>query len=108
MGQRWLFTLKLRVPWGAANPGGFDYRRWLLASGYSATGYVKTGRRLLTPDAVPFQLNLRDLLEGRGTLLALVTGNGSAVHAGANFVGGPCLSSPLMVTVPTLFFGVRV
>lgn len=55
VGQRWLFTLKLRVPWGAANPGGFDYRRWLLASGYSATGYVKTGRRLLTPDAVPFR-----------------------------------------------------
>lgn len=90
VGQRWLFTLKLRVPWGAANPGGFDYRRWLLASGYSATGYVKTGRRLLTPDAVPFRSRwagrIRDLLEGQGlvhsnALLALVTGNGSAVDA---------------------------
>ena len=90
MGQRWLFTLKLRVPWGAANPGGFDYRRWLLASGYSATGNVKTGRRLLAPDAVPFRSRwagrIRDLLEWQGlvhsnTLLALVTGNGSAVDA---------------------------
>ena len=26
-GEQWLFTLKLRVPWGAANPGGFAYRR---------------------------------------------------------------------------------
>ena len=90
VGERWLFTLKLRVPWGAANPGGFDYRRWLLASGYSATGYIKTGKRTLKPAAVPFrarwQDNLRSLLEQQGlvhsnTLLALVTGNGSAVDA---------------------------
>ena len=89
-GERWLFTLKLRVPWGAANPGGFDYRRWLLASGYSATGYIKTGKRMLKPAAKPFkarwQGNLRSLLEQHGlvhstTLLALVTGNGSGVDA---------------------------
>ena len=74
---------------GAANPGGFDYRRWLLASGYSA-GYIKTGKRMLKPAAKPFkarwQGNLRSLLEQHGlvhstTLLALVTGNGSGVDA---------------------------
>ena len=69
-GERWLFTLKLRVPWGAANPGGFDYRRWLLASGYSATGYIKTGKSMLKPAAKPFkarwQGNLRSLLEQHG------------------------------------------
>jgi competence protein ComEC len=90
VGERWLFTLKLRVPWGAANPGGFDYRRWLLASGYSGTGYVKKGKRLLAPDTVPFRPRwvayIRDLLERQGlvhssTLLALVTGNGSAVDS---------------------------
>ena len=27
VGELWFFTLKLRVTWGAANPGGFDYRR---------------------------------------------------------------------------------
>ena len=70
VGERWLFTLKLRVPWGAANPGGFDYRRWLLASGYSATGYVKKGNRQLAPDTVPFRprwvANIRDLLARQG------------------------------------------
>lgn len=89
-GERWLFTLTLRVPWGAANPGGFDYRRWLLASGYSATGYIKQGKKLLAPDAVPFrpswEANIRRVLERQAlvhanTLLALVTGNGAAVEA---------------------------
>lgn len=90
-GEQWLFTLKLRVPWGAANPGGFDYRRWLLASGYSATGYIKKGKKLLIPNAVPFRprwiAHIRGLLERQAlvhanTLRALVTGNGSAVDAG--------------------------
>ena len=89
-GEQWLFTLKLRVPWGAANPGGFDYRRWLLASGYSATGYIKKGKKLLIPNALPFRprwiAHIRGLLERQAlvhanTLRALVTGNGlSLIH----------------------------
>ncbi len=35
---------RLRTPHGLRNPGGFDYERWLLASGHGATGYVRSGR----------------------------------------------------------------
>jgi len=40
-GQRWQFRAKLRRPRGYQNPAGFDYERWLLVEGISATGYVK-------------------------------------------------------------------
>jgi competence protein ComEC len=40
-GQRWRFEVRLRSPRGFANPGGFDYRLWLLRQGISATGYVR-------------------------------------------------------------------
>ncbi|MGD9000230.1 MAG: DNA internalization-related competence protein ComEC/Rec2 [Granulosicoccaceae bacterium] len=40
-GQQWSLTVKLKRPHGFANPGGFDYERWLFANGYTATGYVR-------------------------------------------------------------------
>lgn len=40
-GERWQFEVKLRSPSGFANPGGFDYERWLLVKGIGATGYVR-------------------------------------------------------------------
>ena len=40
-GERWQFEVKLRNPSGFANPGGFDYERWLLVRGIGATGYVR-------------------------------------------------------------------
>jgi len=40
-GQRWRFAVRLRSPRGFTNPGGFDYRLWLLRKGISATGYVR-------------------------------------------------------------------
>lgn len=40
-GERWQFEAKLRSPFGFANPGGFDYERWLLVQGIGATGYVR-------------------------------------------------------------------
>ena len=33
--------VKLRPPWGSYNPGGFDYRLWLLSKNIWAVGYVK-------------------------------------------------------------------
>ena len=39
-GQHWRFTIKAKQPRGMANPGGFDYRAWLLQQGMGATGYV--------------------------------------------------------------------
>jgi competence protein ComEC len=35
--------VRLRAPRGLANPGGFDYERWLLVEGIGATGYVRSG-----------------------------------------------------------------
>jgi competence protein ComEC len=41
-GDRWQLVVRLKRPRGTLNPGGFDYQSWLLQSGYSATGYVKS------------------------------------------------------------------
>ncbi len=40
-GERWRLRVRLKQPHGFANPGGFDYERWLLAAGIRATGYVR-------------------------------------------------------------------
>lgn len=42
-GERWLFTVRLKLPHGNANPGAFDYEAWLLERGIRATGYVRPG-----------------------------------------------------------------
>jgi competence protein ComEC len=34
---------RLRAPRGLANPGGFDYERWLFTERIGATGYVRSG-----------------------------------------------------------------
>lgn len=34
-------TVRVRRPRGLANPGFFDYERWLVGKGYSGTGYVR-------------------------------------------------------------------
>ena len=39
-GQVWRFDLRLKPPHGSANPGGFDYERWLFSQRISATGSV--------------------------------------------------------------------
>lgn len=45
-GELWRWHAVLRSPWGYANPGGFDYERWLLGARLQGTGYVRDGRRL--------------------------------------------------------------
>ena len=56
-GERWRLSLRLRGPRGQANPGGFDFERWLLRNRIGATGYVRTvgpNQRLgATPDPWP-------------------------------------------------------
>ncbi len=44
-GERWRFTVRLRLPHGSANPHGFDYEAWLLERGIRATGYVRPSGR---------------------------------------------------------------
>jgi competence protein ComEC len=41
VGDKWGLTVRLRRPHGLANPGSFDYERWLLAKGITAQGYVR-------------------------------------------------------------------
>ncbi len=39
-GQCWRLPVRLKPPHGFANPGGFDYERWLFSQALDATGYV--------------------------------------------------------------------
>jgi competence protein ComEC len=44
-GQRWQLVVRLKRPHGYANPGGFDYERWLFQQRIAATGYVRQDTR---------------------------------------------------------------
>ena len=90
VGSQLEVTVRLRRPWGASNPHGFDFERWLIASGYAATGYVRSGRVREAPGVTPVRaqwisaVNALLAAEGlvhHGTLMALVTGDGGAVPA---------------------------
>lgn len=90
-GARWRLPVRLKPRHGFANPGGFDYERWLFAQGVKGTGSVRKGAepRLLDPDAGPYWLHrwrqsfndhlARVLREARSLPLvqALVTGDQS-------------------------------
>lgn len=40
-GERWQLQVRLKAAHGYANPGGFDYQRWLFAHRIRATGYIR-------------------------------------------------------------------
>jgi len=40
-GERWQFTVRLKIPYGTHNPHGFDLEAWMLESGVNASGYVR-------------------------------------------------------------------
>ncbi len=42
LGEVWQLRIRLKRPWGFANPGGFDYEKWLFEQGIRATGYVRS------------------------------------------------------------------
>ncbi|MDZ7750242.1 MAG: DNA internalization-related competence protein ComEC/Rec2 [Gammaproteobacteria bacterium] len=46
-GDRWRLVVRLKRPRGFANPGIFDYERWLFTRGILATGYVRSRERPL-------------------------------------------------------------
>ncbi len=46
-GQRWRFLVRLKRPNGFMNPGGQDYEAILFENGISATGYVRSGAKLM-------------------------------------------------------------
>lgn len=70
-GERWRLAVRLKPPGGFANPGGFDYERWLYQQRIRATGYVRSDpRNRRTAAGQPSGLQalrnrLADALEGR-------------------------------------------
>ena len=42
LGETWHLRIRLKRPWGYANPGGFDFEKWLFEQGIRATGYVRS------------------------------------------------------------------
>ena len=93
-GQQWRFVARLRRPRGFVNPAGFDYQRWLVHEGYSATGYIRegyvaeqlpqTGPFFTRLEAMPHELRelVRNTLtksqlseRGQAVLLALTIGD---------------------------------
>ncbi|MFN9031241.1 MAG: DNA internalization-related competence protein ComEC/Rec2 [Betaproteobacteria bacterium] len=96
--ERWEFTVRLRRPHGAMNPGGFDLEAWLLERDLRATGYVRDGQLDMAPrrlaervwQAGPLVDRARDTLRDRmqahlagtrygGVLIALVLGDQRAI-----------------------------
>ena len=57
-GERWRIPVRLKPSHGFANPGGFDYERWLFEQGIQATGTVHQGAEAqrLAPGPGPFWL----------------------------------------------------
>jgi len=41
LGESWQLRVRLKRPWGFANPGSFDYEKWLFEHEIRATGYVR-------------------------------------------------------------------
>ena len=67
LGETWRLVVRLRVPHGYANPGGFDYEGWLFRAGIGATGYVEPERhnyRIHGSD-VPHLDRIRRHVDGR-------------------------------------------
>lgn len=89
-GETWAVQAVLKQPWSYANPGGFDYERWLLGAGIQGTGWVRGGERQAgSAPAVLERLRgrLADTLRNAelrhgGVLLALLVGRTGAVPDG--------------------------
>ena len=43
-GDRWTFPVRLRKPWGLANPGSFNQQSWYAQTGIDAVGSVSAGK----------------------------------------------------------------
>lgn len=95
-GERWRLTARLKPPHGFANPGGFDYERWLFQQGIKATGYVRGSAENLRLDVGPggyvidrWRQRLRERIAevlggstGEGLVRALVLGDRSGLDPG--------------------------
>lgn len=80
VGQQWQAEVTLRRPRGLSNPGGFDYAAWLLAQGYSATGYLSTHATTQWVATQPLSLLMR-LRQHLSAQLSGVGGEGPVMHS---------------------------
>ena len=91
-GERWQLAVRLKRPHGFANPGGFDFERWLFQQRIHATGYVRSDVRNQRLEVLPFRFGtaqrlavaehfnaLGTGLPGLGLIRALTIGDRSAV-----------------------------
>lgn len=88
-GERWRIPVRLREPKSTANPGGFDFQRWLFREGIGATGYVHAPERAqrlasagLSLDRARARLRaeiVQGEFEHAGIMTALAVGDRSAI-----------------------------
>ncbi len=91
-GEHWQLAVRLKRPHGFANPGGFDYERWLFQQRIRATGYVREDVRnrklaearpsLITAIRTRLQQTMQHLQAdkpGLAMIRALVIGDRSAI-----------------------------
>ena len=89
-GDRWRLLASVNGPWGYANPGGFDFERWLFGQGIQGSGYVRSGERIRAGSVTKISRAREVLanfiagleLDHPAILLALLTGSRTGIGAG--------------------------
>ena len=85
-GDQWQLQVRLRRPRGFLNPGGFDYQRWLIQTGVSATGYVvesEFNKPLESPEVNPWGLLHGQLSRWRNGIAQAIEGVELSSHGAA-------------------------
>lgn len=90
-GDCWTLTLRVRVPRGSFNPGGFDYEAWLFRQRIGAVASVREGERCAGRSASPWRLARQALIHhlqatlpghpGLPLLAAITLGDDSGLRA---------------------------
>ncbi|NKN32091.1 DNA internalization-related competence protein ComEC/Rec2 [Marichromatium bheemlicum] len=80
-GERWRLPVRLKPVHGYANPGGFDYERWLFVRQVVATGNLRAGEPAQLLDPGPGGYWLARLRQRLGDHLATVLGDAPALGA---------------------------
>ncbi|AHF03144.1 competence protein ComEC [Marichromatium purpuratum 984] len=80
-GQRWRLPVRLKPVHGYANPGGFDYERWLFARRVVATGNLRAGEPPRLLDPAPSGYRLARLRQRLADHLAATLGERPALGA---------------------------
>lgn len=62
-GQRWQLTVRLKRPYGNANPMGFDYEVWLLEQRVRATGTIRPNGAFKNQQLTSFVWSVNNVIE---------------------------------------------